>query len=629
MADIDERLKGIAGGRNDLDIGADDLDESAHDRNAPPEVRWGAWTGSYSKAKWFIPERLSGSDYSGGFISKANYETFIEDFGETGQWDVPFYALLHGGHGTYGIALYIDRTPDGVWEFLEGLESYPVGDDEKLSELEQQGIDEAWENWGARDWARILEEKFGIDCDDVLAKELEGFAKGTHGDLREHFEQARENANIYWEAQGDTPVMWVDMKRVIETLGDHAGAPCAAPESEDGATESAESEPPTMFEPPPRTKGLTARQIAGFRARGLRQGYDFNPRGGQWLVDYEAFMAADPYAGIRLDADTVILHNLMYDTDIRKRAMLVVRIGSNDAILHAWWRTSGNEYQVITVLLSEPPELVVRFGRWYKSEEQAVRVEADEWLNGPNFQEALGASRDPFHRALFYRWMDDSELTEPVWVKLDPQSPGVMFNETKPGDSIDALQLLLNRPSPSDVIQASLSPSEPPPPEVERAPRYPYSPKRLEAFRRSGLRPGYDFNPAERIPGGLSSGMQPEDFDPIELERGTQVELEHTNDPAIAQEIAMDHLVEDPDYYSRLEQSEAYARNGRYFVYALGKRNQILQSEGPWGPYELPSAKSYARISATQGSHDRIVTEGRKGRMVRRYAAGTGERLYP
>ena len=30
------------------------------------------------------------------------------------------------------------------------------------------------------------------------------------------------------------------------------------------------------------------------------------------------------------------------------------------------------------------------------------------------------------------------------------------------------------------------------------------------------------------------------------------VEMEHTNDPDIAKEIAMDHLTEDPDYYSKL-----------------------------------------------------------------------------
>lgn len=55
-----------------------------------------------------------------------------------------------------------------------------------------------------------------------------------------------------------------------------------------------------------------------------------------------------------------------------------------------------------------------------------------------------------------------------------------------------------------------------------------------------------------RIAGGKSAGMSPRQFDPVELARGTKVEMEHTSDRKIAQEIAMDHLVEDPRYYQKL-----------------------------------------------------------------------------
>jgi len=60
----------------------------------------------------------------------------------------------------------------------------------------------------------------------------------------------------------------------------------------------------------------------------------------------------------------------------------------------------------------------------------------------------------------------------------------------------------------------------------------------------------------ERLPGGLASGLSPKDFDPIALRKGTEVELEHTGDRAIAREIAMDHLTEDPRYYEKLEMIE-------------------------------------------------------------------------
>lgn len=42
-------------------------------------------------------------------------------------------------------------------------------------------------------------------------------------------------------------------------------------------------------------------------------------------------------------------------------------------------------------------------------------------------------------------------------------------------------------------------------------------------------------------------------FDPTELARGRQVELEHVDDALFAEEIARDHLREHPQYYSRLE----------------------------------------------------------------------------
>lgn len=56
----------------------------------------------------------------------------------------------------------------------------------------------------------------------------------------------------------------------------------------------------------------------------------------------------------------------------------------------------------------------------------------------------------------------------------------------------------------------------------------------------------------EEIPGGLADGKDPKEFDSEQLAIGTGVETEHTDDPKVAMEIAMDHLVEDPNYYKKL-----------------------------------------------------------------------------
>lgn len=66
----------------------------------------------------------------------------------------------------------------------------------------------------------------------------------------------------------------------------------------------------------------------------------------------------------------------------------------------------------------------------------------------------------------------------------------------------------------------------------------------------------------ERIPGGRASGRPPIYVDPWQIAQGIRVELEHTNDPRVAYEIALDHLHEIPDYYTRLAQMERAAGLG-------------------------------------------------------------------
>lgn len=52
--------------------------------------------------------------------------------------------------------------------------------------------------------------------------------------------------------------------------------------------------------------------------------------------------------------------------------------------------------------------------------------------------------------------------------------------------------------------------------------------------------------------GGVGDNTPSHSVDPVQLSLGVQIEMEHTNDHEIAQEIAMDHLTEDPQYYTKL-----------------------------------------------------------------------------
>jgi len=64
----------------------------------------------------------------------------------------------------------------------------------------------------------------------------------------------------------------------------------------------------------------------------------------------------------------------------------------------------------------------------------------------------------------------------------------------------------------------------------------------------------------DEIEGGKADDKLPAEFDPEQIAMGIKIEMEHTKDPMIAIEIAMDHLTEIPDYYTRLKQMEDDAK---------------------------------------------------------------------
>lgn len=70
----------------------------------------------------------------------------------------------------------------------------------------------------------------------------------------------------------------------------------------------------------------------------------------------------------------------------------------------------------------------------------------------------------------------------------------------------------------------------------------------------------------------------------------------------------------------------------RYYVWVLLSNGQPKSDEGPYGPYEFLQARSFARISATEGVHDRAVSIGADPQavnfhVVRIYERGTGSRV--
>ena len=158
---------------------------------------------------FFLPY-ASGSDYSGSTVEKANCREFLESYGEE-----KFVCEAHGGFDTYAVVLGLtgllecaDDTFNAILDIIEGLEDYPLINDEALSTLESDLADEAWDCWVAGDFRRALEKKF--DCAE--------FEWPSDSDLRTFFEKKAEKANEYWFNEGYGPDMYIRVDRIVEGI---------------------------------------------------------------------------------------------------------------------------------------------------------------------------------------------------------------------------------------------------------------------------------------------------------------------------------------------------------------------------------------------------------------------------
>ena len=109
----------------------------------------------------------------------------------------------------------------------------------------------------------------------------------------------------------------------------------------------------------------------------------------------------------------------------------------------------------------------------------------------------------------------------------------------------------------------------------------------------------------EAIEGGLADGKEPIDYDADQIAKGIKVEMEHTDDPKTALEIAMDHLEEIPDYYDHLEQMEDEATagdpaDGEEVVDAMGDGQEGEASE------EIPDPEKEEEKEVLWGKMDTI-----------------------
>lgn len=113
----------------------------------------------------------------------------------------------------------------------------------------------------------------------------------------------------------------------------------------------------------------------------------------------------------------------------------------------------------------------------------------------------------------------------------------------------------------------------------------------------------------DQIEGGLADDAQPNDFCPVQIAKGIQIEMEHTDDPHKALEIAMDHLTEIPDYYDRLEAMEAEAKGEGMESDMGAPEDSLLDPSKHWVDDYAPQNVSMGDIGDEIPAEDEIGEE--------------------
>ena len=176
--------------------------------------------------KYIMPDMLSGSDYSGSAVERANFQTFLAEFG-----DLPGVHRVFGGHGTYAVAVAAKtyqvarRAPAAshhalvarlaeMYEALVALEEYPVLDDEALYDIEREWQDEAWGSTICGDYLSALASRIAdLAGEHDVDADIEWLAVDD-GEVRRTFETTAADAGVYWESEHSSA--WIDAEAVAQ-----------------------------------------------------------------------------------------------------------------------------------------------------------------------------------------------------------------------------------------------------------------------------------------------------------------------------------------------------------------------------------------------------------------------------
>ncbi len=94
-------------------------------------------------------------DYCGDIVGRANYK-YMEDNYSTN----PLVFFLTGGYSSHIIVCHVSLLDnEEIKDILDGLDDYPLINDEHMSNIEMEEEDSAWESWIKGDLIRALDDR--------------------------------------------------------------------------------------------------------------------------------------------------------------------------------------------------------------------------------------------------------------------------------------------------------------------------------------------------------------------------------------------------------------------------------------------------------------------------------------
>jgi hypothetical protein len=210
--------------------------------------------------------------------------------------------------------------------------------------------------------------------------------------------------------------------------------------------------------------------------------------------------------------------------------------------------------------LTDLSSQLYRFGRAFRMySSESERVDAESIRENRSYMEDIKVSTPrtwaaitaPGDTVRIYRAVPTAHAREGIrvgdYVALDPSYARMHGLSVLRGQQKESFRTISKVVPKSDVIWGEADWNE-----------WAYSPASLRQ-RVPSLEEFYAQAHADQLPGGIGDETTDEDVNERELAEGQKHEMEHTNDGALAREIARDHLTEDPEYYTHLKQVEGAA----------------------------------------------------------------------